>query len=85
PTHRTNSWRRTINDARDAIQDLLMDSPSLATELTDCLPEAYKRARRDACDLMPNTEFPDICPWSLDTVRDPGFWTESGPTIRGIR
>ena len=49
---RTNSWRRTINNERDEIDDLLKYSPSLVTELELSFAEMYERARRDASDLL---------------------------------
>jgi hypothetical protein len=75
---RTSSWRRTINNERDEIDDLLKYSPSLITELGLSFEEMYERARRDATDVMKGAvkAIPDSSPWTLETVRDPDFWPE---------
>ena len=75
---RTSSWRRTINNERDEIGDLLKYSPSLITELGLSFEEMYERARRDATDVMKGAvkAIPDSSPWTLETVRDPDFWPE---------
>ncbi|HVA69196.1 MAG TPA: DUF29 domain-containing protein [Candidatus Binataceae bacterium] len=81
PEHKTNSWRRSINNARDAIDDLLKDSPSLVAELSLSLAEMYLRARRDAAAITGLAEqtFPDVCPWTSEAVRDPEFWPDPEP------
>jgi hypothetical protein len=48
PTHRTRSWRRSIDQARDAIADRITRSPSLQGFPAQRLALAYRRARRDA-------------------------------------
>jgi len=76
---RTNSWRRTINNERDEIDDLLKYSPSLITELELSFAEMYERARRDTSDLLrgaAKTTLPEASPWTLETVRDPDFWPD---------
>jgi Domain of unknown function DUF29 len=76
---RTNSWRRTINNERDEIDDLLKYSPSLVTELELSFAEMYERARRDTSDLLRGATkamLPDASPWTLETVRDPDFWPD---------
>src|SRR5271170_1194312 len=70
---RTNSWRRTINNERDEINDLLKYSPSLVTGLELSFEEVYERARRDASDLLrgaAKAALPAASPWTLKTVRD---------------
>jgi hypothetical protein len=80
PTHRAPSWRRSIRQARDAIADVLEDSPSLRDYPTGRLPLAYRRARRDAVEEtgLPPATFPDPCPWTVEQVLDEDFWPE-GP------
>ena len=48
PTHRGRSWRRCIDQARDAIADRITRSPSLQGYPAQRLALAYRRARRDA-------------------------------------
>jgi hypothetical protein len=81
PTHRTRSWRDSIAQAREAIDEVLEDFPSLADEPPRALPKAYRRARRQAAretDLPPAT-FPEACPWPLAQVLDEDFWPEGQP------
>jgi uncharacterized protein DUF29 len=79
PTHRTPSWRRSIRQARDRIQDRIDRSPSLRDYPARRLPLAYRRARRDAADEtgLPLATFPETCPWPLAQVLDEDFWPEA--------
>jgi Domain of unknown function DUF29 len=82
---RTNSWRRTINNERDEIDDLLKYSPSLVTELELSFEEMYERARRDAGDLLrgaAKATLPEASPWTLETVRASDFWPDPVPVRR---
>ena len=76
PTHRARSWRRSIDQARDAIADRLTRSPSLQGYPAQRLALAYRRARRDArTDTgFPLTTFPEACPWTVEQVLDEDFW-----------
>jgi hypothetical protein len=77
PVRRGNSWRLTIQNQRDDIQDLLEDSPSLKLEMNKRMEKAYIRARRMASleiGLAEN-DFPVECPFSLDEmILNPDFW-----------
>jgi hypothetical protein len=77
PVRRGNSWRLTIQNQRDDIQDLLEDSPSLKQEMRNRLEKAYIRARRMASleiGLVENV-FPKECPFALDEmILNPDFW-----------
>jgi hypothetical protein len=76
PSHRSKSWAATINQSRDAILDLLEESPSLKSVLTSVFAQsrAYRRAVRDATlDTGGKVQFPEHCPWTLDTILDPDF------------
>ena len=67
-TRRSRSWQTSINDARNEIDDLLMESPSLRDELHD-IGGIYQRARRKASvetGLSIET-FPQECPFSLES------------------
>ena len=80
PTHRTPSWRRSINQARDTITDVLADNRTLRAAPGQQLPLAYRRARRDAIDQtgLPPATFPEACPWPVERVLDEDFWPEEG-------
>jgi uncharacterized protein DUF29 len=73
PTHRTPSWRRSIRQARDAINDRTERSHSLREYPAQRLRLAYRRARRDAAEDtgLPLATFPEACEWeSGDILRE---------------
>ena len=78
PTHRTRSWLRNIDQARDAFADRITRSPSLQGFPAQGLVLAYRRARRDArTDTgLPLATFPEACPWTVEQVLDENFWLE---------
>ena len=79
PSHRTNSWKATIDASRDRIEDLLEESPSLRTELNKLFSEskAYARAVRDAVtDTGGQLHFPSQSPWTLAKALEPDFLPE---------
>ena len=64
PDKRSSSWIGSIRNARDTIQGILEDSPSLWSELRD-LHDVYDKARHDAAEdtgLSIDT-FPQECPY----------------------
>jgi hypothetical protein len=75
PGLRGPSWRRSINNARRALDDIIEDSPSLERELTPMLPKTYGQARADAAleTGLPETAFPPNCPFGLEQLRDDRF------------
>jgi Domain of unknown function DUF29 len=81
PTHRSPSWRRSIDQARDAIADRITRSPSLRGLPAQGLGIAYRRGRRDAqTDTgFPLAAFPEVCPWTIEQVLDADFWPEAYP------
>jgi hypothetical protein len=75
---RSGSWRDSIDSARDAIADLLDDSPSLRLRLSEFLERQYPRARRSAAnqtDLV-ETDFPAQCPFTLAQILDHEFFPD---------
>lgn len=76
PEFRGRSWRYTIIEQRDAITDLLEESPSLKHGLEEVASKAYQRAVRDAADEteLKTTVFPAKCPWSLEQALDSEYW-----------
>jgi hypothetical protein len=77
--NRSKSWRASINESRDRIEDLLEESPSLKNQLVAAFadPKVYRRAVRDAeLDTEGKVRFPAHCPWSLETVLAPDFLPE---------
>ncbi len=78
PEHRGNSWRLTITNQRDELQDLLDQSPSLQYDIDIKLNKAYTRAKRQAVIETGLSEktFLASCPFTLEQVLDHGFWPE---------
>lgn len=79
---RSGSWEASIANARDAVADLMADSPSLKRHLDESLARAHVRARRTAGAEMGydrrqwDNVFPPDCPWRLAEVMDDGFWPD---------
>ena len=67
------SWRGSIREARDQIEDMLDDSPSLKAHPAECLPKAYVRARMKALDETGLLRLPEVCPWTIEEILDGEF------------
>ena len=76
---RSKSWRLSIDNSRDAIEQLLRESPSIKPKLQDLLPLSYRIARRNAITEtgLPPKTFPNDCPYPMDRILDHGFWPEA--------
>lgn len=76
---RSGSWRDSIDSARDAITDLLDDSPSLRPRLPEFVERQYPRARRSAANQtgLVETDFPPKSPFTLDQVLDHEFFPDT--------
>ncbi len=76
------SWRLSIQNARQQIQDILVDSPSLRARLSASLENEYQRALVLAAieTGLPKSTFPADCPFSAEQILDYDWWPEaSGP------
>ncbi len=72
PSMRSNSWRLSIENARQSIEEIIEDSPSLKPKLYDeiFVARAYARARRLAA-IETGLElcgFPEKCPVAIKSV-----------------
>ena len=72
-------WKRSIRNARNRIDDLIDDYPSLRIRLAESCERVYPRAARDAHDELSDygdnhESFPTDCPWTLDALLDHEFW-----------
>lgn len=78
PSH---SWYDTILEQRGQIRRLLDDSPSLRPQAATVLEQRYPRARRRAMGetKLPETLFPQTCPWTTAQLLDDDFWPEREP------
>jgi Domain of unknown function DUF29 len=65
--------------AREGVEDILADSPSLKNKLGDTIREAYRRARIEAADEtgLALDAFPENCPWQLDRFMADDFWPKA--------
>ncbi|NJN88822.1 MAG: DUF29 domain-containing protein [Leptolyngbyaceae cyanobacterium SL_7_1] len=82
PERNTQSWRVTIANCRNKIQDCLEDTPSLRRFLQDLewIEKYYRRARRDAANetQQPLERFPIACPYPIEQLLDPNYSTVIG-------
>lgn len=72
PSMRSNSWKLSIENARQSIEDSIEDSPSLKPKLEDdsFVSRAYTKARRNAA-IETGLElkvFPEDCPIAVKEV-----------------
>jgi hypothetical protein len=75
---RSTSRRNTIAVQRIDIRELLEDSPSLKTEISDKIAVAYEKAKL-AAEVETGIEknnFPAECPFSLEQILDETFLPE---------
>ena len=78
--HRHGSWRRSIRDAREQLEDIVADSPGIFQGKTDeVVSQAYERARTAASEetKLPLQDFPDECPWLLEDMMRKDFFPGS--------
>jgi len=76
PARRGPSWRRSIRNARQEIEEIVMESPSLAQRLPEMIEQAYPKALESAIDEtgLPSDRFPTGCPYRQDELLSPTFW-----------
>ena len=76
PEKRSSSWRGTIIEQRQEVDDLLAENPGLKPHQTSYLDWAYPRARERAANDMevPEADLPAQCPYRLDEVIGRDFW-----------
>jgi hypothetical protein len=76
PVERSLSWRGSIVEHRDRVNDLLADSPSLRHYPGDVLAREHVSARLKAIGEtgLPERAIPAACPFTIEQVLDPGFW-----------
>ena len=69
PDHRSGSWRGTIEIQRQELAELL-ESGTLRSHALDVLSKAYAKGVRQAIaeNDLPESTFPEICPYSIDQL-----------------
>ena len=78
PERRGKSWRITIEQQRDRLDDHLNDNPSLRSQRDIVIRAAYRDARWEAekeTDLDGEI-FPATCPYTFGQMMDEGFWPD---------
>ena len=70
PDRRSVSWRLSIRHARDQIEAIVEDSPSLRRELPEVVSRAYQKARKYAADEtgLPLATFPEEMAFSTEQI-----------------
>jgi Domain of unknown function DUF29 len=72
PERRGASWQNTLNEQRDRISDLLVDSPSLKPYLEEIVAESYRRAcKAESLETGISIQiFPAHCPYAMSQILD---------------
>lgn len=80
PRRRGASWRRSVVNARQEIETLLLDSPSLRAGLPALLAGEYDRAAALAVAEtgLSRGRFPERCPFALADVLATDWWPDAG-------
>lgn len=73
PERQCGGWRGSIMEARDELESVLSDNPSLRSHPAEYLPKAYASARQKALNETGLLRLPDECPWTVEEVLSPGF------------
>jgi hypothetical protein len=73
---RGRRWQISMNNARDAIEQILRDNPSYDERKDAAMAWAYPKARRDARTEtgVPLTVFPETSEWTFDQYMDENLW-----------
>ncbi|OQW90892.1 MAG: hypothetical protein BWK78_05970 [Thiotrichaceae bacterium IS1] len=84
PAKRTRSWKRTIIEQRQRIQQLLEGSPSLQYQISEKLTKAYQYAvPLAACETgLPKSTFPNQCQFTLEQILNEDFYPDADPSNR---
>ncbi len=75
PEKRSNSWRTTIREHRQRLQEAFKDSPSLRTHFTEVFNLCYQAARELAADEtgLALDAFPADSPFSEEAILNPDY------------
>jgi hypothetical protein len=78
PTYRGKSWKLTIEQQRYRLEGHLKDNPSLKSQLTELMVNAYWLARTDAAQEtgLDRDSFPLTCPFTFDEAMNPDLWPD---------
>jgi hypothetical protein len=75
---RSTSWRLTLEEQRNKLEDHLADNPSLKSSVPQAIGTAYRDAVLGAAreTSLERTTFPVVCPWSVNEILDPNFFPD---------
>ena len=78
PEKRTSSWRSTIRNQRNDIEDMIAENPSLKRLIPEKIASAYPKAVALASDEtgFPKKTFPAACPYTEAEILNDEFWPE---------
>lgn len=78
PDKRTNSWRTTIKEHRNRLEDDFADSPSLKNYFLEVFEQCYQKARDLASSEtgLSLSVFPVECPFNPDLVLKSDFFPD---------
>ena len=78
PARRGRSWTLTIKGQRINLEDVVSDNPGLKPQLLDLLSNAYRLAIVEVSKqtMLEESIFPVKCPWTLDQIRDEGYFPD---------
>ena len=75
PERQSDSWRASVSEARQRIEGVLTDNPSLRSFSGDALASAYRLAVLDkAVRRLELLHLPQSCPWTIEDVLRDDFW-----------
>ena len=75
PEKQSESWRASVSEARQRIEDVLSDNPSLRAFPAEALPSAYRLAILDrTIRRLELRHLPEACPWTIEDVLRDDFW-----------
>jgi hypothetical protein len=79
PVFRCTSWRLSIEEQRNRLEDHLADNPSLKSSLSETMAAAYRHAMLGAAREtgMDRDAVPATCPWSIQQITDSTFYPEA--------
>ena len=79
PVRRSTSWRLTLEEQRNQLEDHLADNPSLKAVLDEAITSAYRNAILGAVREtgIERHVFPAVSPWSFAQMTDPNFLPEA--------
>jgi len=78
PARRGRSWILTIKGQRIHLEDVISDNPGLKPQLLSLLNNAYRLAIVEVSKqtMLEESIFPVKCPWTLDQIRDEGYFPD---------